>query len=506
MFHHFVFIRRLAYQLHEQLQNATLGECFSQQKDELILGFLLPDKSSFYIRASLSAEVSLLSFPADYARARKNSVDLFAELIGRRVIQVVPIPFDRSFLISFSRDFQLLFKMHGSRSNLALFKNDKLFRLFNTSLAADLQLSPATLSRPIDLSQPATIELGLLEKIIGKEWMGYLILQYDYTSLTNQEKIERIRETLNIWLSSPIRIEKSHKPTLSLLPGEGLGLASPIEAANQLYSLYTRDYFLEKEKSRAESLLRQKIKQSLNYIEKTSQKAREIEQRRDYGELANLLMANLHQLSRNKSEVTVEDIYHDNRPIVIRVKPNLSPQQNAEQYYRKAKNQKKELEVLKANIEAKKEQLQALEKECTELAEATTFKELRKRDNAASKKENVVLPYKPFEFQGYHIWVGKSARANDELTLHHAHKNDLWLHARDVAGSHVIIKTQAGKTTPATVLEYAARLAAANSKRKTDSLCPVIYTEKKHIRKPRGFPPGKVIVEKENVLMVEPLR
>ncbi len=100
--------------------------------------------------------------------------------------------------------------------------------------------------------------------------------------------------------------------------------------------------------------------------------------------------------------------------------------------------------------------------------------------------------------------VGKHAKANDELTLKVANKDDLWLHAKDVAGSHVVIRHQAGKNIPKTVLERAAQLAAWFSKRKTDSLCPVIYTPKKHVRKRKGTAPGAVVVEKEQILMVEP--
>ena len=90
------------------------------------------------------------------------------------------------------------------------------------------------------------------------------------------------------------------------------------------------------------------------------------------------------------------------------------------------------------------------------------------------------------------------------LLLKYAYKDDLWLHARDVSGSHVIIKYQAGKTFPRHVIERAAELAAWYSKRRTDSLCPVTVTPKKFVRKPKGLAPGQVIVEKEDVVLVAP--
>ncbi len=83
-------------------------------------------------------------------------------------------------------------------------------------------------------------------------------------------------------------------------------------------------------------------------------------------------------------------------------------------------------------------------------------------------------------------------------------KDDLWLHAKDLAGSHVVIKYQSGRNFPQQVKEKAAQLAAWNSKGKNNSMCPVTITPRKFVRKPKGAPPGEVIVEKENVIIVEP--
>ena len=114
------------------------------------------------------------------------------------------------------------------------------------------------------------------------------------------------------------------------------------------------------------------------------------------------------------------------------------------------------------------------------------------------------MPYFEFEFKGFKIWVGKNAESNDQLTLKHSYKEDLWLHAKDVPGSHVIIKHQSGKPFPKDVIERAAQLAAYNSKRKTETLCPVAFTPKKYVRKRKGDPAGAVVVEREDVIMVEP--
>ena len=153
--------------------------------------------------------------------------------------------------------------------------------------------------------------------------------------------------------------------------------------------------------------------------------------------------------------------------------------------------------------------MEVVRKQIARLSEANDLKTLRALEGdigpEPAANEKVALPYHQFDFRNFRILVGKNAVANDLLTLKFSHKEDLWLHAKDVSGSHVLIKHQSGKNFPREVIEYAASLAAYNSKRKNESLCPVIVTPKKFVRKRKGDPPGAVVVEREEVMMVEPL-
>jgi predicted ribosome quality control (RQC) complex YloA/Tae2 family protein len=134
-----------------------------------------------------------------------------------------------------------------------------------------------------------------------------------------------------------------------------------------------------------------------------------------------------------------------------------------------------------------------------------SIKSLIKSENRSSKNQaQLQLPYKQFETEGFEIWVGKSAKANDELLRRYTWKDDLWLHAKDVAGSHVIIKTQSGMTPTKSVLERAAALAAHYSKNKTSSLAAVMYTPCKYVRKVKGSPSGAVMVDREKVILIKP--
>ncbi|HET8864798.1 MAG TPA: NFACT RNA binding domain-containing protein, partial [Gracilimonas sp.] len=126
------------------------------------------------------------------------------------------------------------------------------------------------------------------------------------------------------------------------------------------------------------------------------------------------------------------------------------------------------------------------------------------RNQSGSDKDDEQLPFHTFEIQGYPVWIGKNAKSNDVL-VQKAHKEDVWMHARKVAGSHLVIRMGNDKgMPPKNVLLEAASYAAYNSKARGSNLAPVIITKKKYVRKPKGSVPGAVLVDKEEVEMVTP--
>ncbi len=113
------------------------------------------------------------------------------------------------------------------------------------------------------------------------------------------------------------------------------------------------------------------------------------------------------------------------------------------------------------------------------------------------------LPYTAYEtLDGTPVWVGKGAARNDELTFKHARGRDIWLHARDCAGSHVILRMAAGGEPKSDSLLDAALLAAWHSKARGETNVDVMWTWRKHIRKPKGAPPGRVTVAESRTLTV----
>lgn len=515
MHNNYYFLKQLSVRLKERLLDCTLEACFSQIKDELILVFASKDDDAFYIRAYLQSDFSCLSFPQTFARANKNTADIFPGLIGKKVIDVVQFENERSFAVKLDQGYALLFKLYGNRSNIVLFENEQVKMLFKKNLVVDNDIIWNNINRPISQHFSDFLEhQGDLQKLFptfGKIIKLYL-QQQSYASMTLEKRWELITKVVKE-LETPAKYYLTKIegiPTLSLLNlGDVfLELKDPFEALNHLFVAYTRDYFFEKEKQQLLKQLDKLYKNTEAYIINTERKLREIQEGAGYDKIANIIMANLHQIPPHASEVSLYDFYQ-NKTIVIKLNSSISAQKNAENLYRKSKNQRIEVENMQANILAKKEQKKRIFEQIQEVEAMDALKLLRKYRKEqepflAKGKSDKKSFFKSFEIEGFQVWVGKNARNNDLLTQKHAYKEDLWLHAKDVSGSHVIVKYQAGKKFPKPVIEKAAQLAAYYSQRKTDSLCPVIYTPKKFVRKPKGAAPGAVVVEKEAVIMVQP--
>ena len=118
-------------------------------------------------------------------------------------------------------------------------------------------------------------------------------------------------------------------------------------------------------------------------------------------------------------------------------------------------------------------------------------------------KEPKPLPPLEFSADGFKVLVGRNNRQNDELTLKKASKNDIWLHVKDIPGSHTILVTNGEKPSDETIIK-AARIAAYHSKAREGSQVPVDYTLVKNVSKPQGARPGTVIFKDNRTVYVKP--
>lgn len=281
-----------------------------------------------------------------------------------------------------------------------------------------------------------------------------------------------------------------------------------IHSINIFYQKYVSEYYLSKEKKQALAMLHSKINATKKYIYTASEKLLTLHTTTNYQQIADVLMANLHQNIQNYESIELYNFY-TNATILIKLKSHISLIKNAENYYRKSKNQKIELLKIAETVAKKKTELEKFEAQKIEIDNLQDIKSTRvlvetNQILVPKQKLQISVPYTEFIFDNYKIWIGKNAQQNYVLTLKYAHKEDLWLHAKDCPGSHVILKNQAGKNFPKNVIEKAASIAAWYSKKKTEGLVSVIVTPKKYVRKIKGSAPGNVVVEHEKVILVVP--
>ena len=232
-----------------------------------------------------------------------------------------------------------------------------------------------------------------------------------------------------------------------------------------------------------------------------------------------LLTSYIYMIQKGMESVEVANFYDANYSnIRIALNKNLTPSENAQKYFKKYNKLKTAKIELTSQIAICNEEIEYLEnimlgiENCENLEELDDIKdELIKLGYAKAPfrykaKKDIDPTTKPNQFtssDGFTILVGKNNKQNDYLTLRIADPEDLWMHTKNIPGSHVIIKC-AGKEVPDNTLLEAATLAAYFSKARLSSQVPVDYTMKKHVKKPSGSKPGMVIYETNSTIYVTP--
>ncbi|MEQ9415368.1 MAG: hypothetical protein RIF39_16150, partial [Cyclobacteriaceae bacterium] len=236
MHNNFYFLRQLSSSLNKKLAGYSVVSCFSQNKDELIIE-LNNEKESFFIKAHLLS-FSCLAFPDHFNRARKNSVDLFDEIILKKFIDITQFENERSFALNFEKGYALIFKMHANRANILLAKDQHVIQIFRNQFVADNDLSFSGLHRTSDWSKAHFIEnrnsLKQVYPTLGKVVWDYLD-EKGFSTENDDQGWALLNEILQL-LQNPIfyLVKQNTQIRLSLLEyGEILKkFTDPIEAIN----------------------------------------------------------------------------------------------------------------------------------------------------------------------------------------------------------------------------------------------------------------------------------
>jgi len=229
-----------------------------------------------------------------------------------------------------------------------------------------------------------------------------------------------------------------------------------------------------------------------------------------------LLTANIYSLKKGDKFANVVNYYSENGEYIkIKLDENKTPSENVQSYFKKYNKLKKSEEMALIQMDLAENELQYLHSVLTNILNVESYNEIEDIKNELIETEYITFkkhnkgkkakPTKPMHFissEGIDIYVGRNNIQNDFLTLKLANKNDIWLHTKDIPGSHVIIKN-AGNITESTLLE-AGNLSAFYSKSKNSSSVPVDYTEVKNVKKPSGAKPGMVIYSTNKTMYITP--
>ncbi len=253
-----------------------------------------------------------------------------------------------------------------------------------------------------------------------------------------------------------------------------------------------------------------KLKLKVQKLEKEQKDAGRLDTFQLYGEL---LTANSYAIEKGQKEATVDNYYEQGTTVTIPLDPRKSPIDNAQRYFSKYSKAKNALIQIAGQLEKAAEDIDYFEMVKQQVMQASTDDIDEIRDELADlglmkarKGKKKAKPKKPkpesyVSSSGIPISVGKNNRQNDWLTSKLAARNHVWLHTKDIPGSHVVIHDEAPDDR---TIEEAAALAAYFSKARGSASVPVDFTEVRHVKKPNGSKPGFVIYFEQQTLFVTP--
>lgn len=287
------------------------------------------------------------------------------------------------------------------------------------------------------------------------------------------------------------------------------------EMVDSYYAILRTKELVDKKRTYLHKRVSKKV-EKLSYLLKkqldTIEKAKKAEKFKTYGDI---ITANIYRIKKGMDVLVAED-YTTGEAVKIPLDTRLSPAANAQINYKKYNKRKAGLDITAKRMLANKQDIAFLESVQVSLDSCDNMDELMEIEYELSKAgilptvaakakatEKPSAPYKFLSSDGYTIFAGKNNRQNDTLTMKTAAADDIWLHTKDIPGSHVLIADAKEDVPEATLLEAAA-IAATLSKAKGSLKVAVDYTPRKNIRKPNGSKPGMVVYEGYNTILVDP--
>jgi predicted ribosome quality control (RQC) complex YloA/Tae2 family protein len=549
-------LRHIAQQLNQRLNQRLVRALFSQNKNELVIHIEDPDDQLAHAFLIVSCEPSnnFIFARHSFGRAKKNSVDLFPEVIGTTVQSVTIHPSDRQVTLQTHEGLRFVVQMFGSKANVLLVdaRNrivSSFLRPKETAGTLFTERDPTPVvqdhsSFMVQIRQFGETTVGVALKKpfprFGNTLMKELLFraridESESADRLSGEEIGRLFTTGSdliselensceprIYFEGPSAVEFSIVSLRHLVHLDTKRFDSLDEAIPAYLGAVRSGESFAHEKTRVLGILHKDIEKTRHTLEKISKESESAARADQYEFWGKLLTAHLHELQRGMTEAVVENTFVDpTDPVEIPLDRNLTPAKNAERYFEKAKKARASVEEKRHYAEELRQHTLTLSPLAERLESVGSAVELQSfldehhaslvnlgiiKPRRTHKGLEETVPFRVFQVTGgFIVWAGKSGENNDLLSTRHTKAKDLWFHARGVGGSHVVLKHGTGKgEVSKQAIHEAAGIAAYYSKMKTSKLVPVAMCEGKYVRKPKGASPGTVTIEREKVIFVEP--
>ncbi|MEC4803469.1 MAG: NFACT RNA binding domain-containing protein [Jaaginema sp. PMC 1079.18] len=302
---------------------------------------------------------------------------------------------------------------------------------------------------------------------------------------------------------------------------------APVKNTQTLLNRYYTNQLNQQTYKQLRHQLQQKVKSLQKKLDQKAQtfatRLAQSDEADTYRGLGDLLMAHLHQWQPGMAEIVLPD-FTTGADIMIPLNPEKNAVQNAQALYKqhqKLKRARNAVQPLLAEVQAEQQYLEQIDTALGQIdayrnpEDLQTLTEIREEliqenylDGGQRRSRSQDAPEtQPHRYQtpsGFELLVGRNNRQNDQLTFRLAGDYDLWFHAQEVAGSHVLLRLEPGSVPDATDLQFAADFATYYSRSRQSDRVPVVYTEPKYVYKPKGAKPGVAIYQREQVIWGQP--
>jgi len=528
LFRNYFYIARNVREMNKQFRGAKVLDIYSQEKDHLFIDLIDNEKNAATIIISANPQRPYILVKQNHSKAKKNFINFCSNYLPAEIDFLSISTTDRVVNIKLNK-FDIYSIVRGPLTNIFFFHDESVIpfkkvnkenteTMFRDLLKMEFDFDGLTLKE--NLASFSSVE-DIFSTIpqINRDIKSEFNIRNN-----NKREFELLDRLINEILFGNISVVLfKDNFSAKLLPSgwhydksinhEIVTFANYQNALAELIYLEHRYGNFNKVHNEIEKFINSRLEFLSNKINNLKGRLASGSREEEYRKTARLLLSNIYKINKKDELISIED-YESGEIITIKNEKHLSPDKIIDKYFEKAGDEKinfeKSKEMLANTIgeyEELKRILESLER-AEHLKELLEIKKRLKISDLKNKKKDMEegIKYRRYLIERkYQVYVGKDSASNDKLTLRFAKQNDYWFHARGLPGSHVVLRVENSKEViPKNILKKAASIAAFYSKGKTAKLVPVSYTFRKFVHKKKGMEPGKVLLTKENVLLVKP--